>query len=153
MSHNFFYSPPRIHLSPTGIPSTQHICILTLSAQGNRLFLSSCTAIRPAPQYMWNHYPSNFFCLLDLFLNKLTHLPSFHDTCFFFDVNASMLAHIPCHKSLSWSLFFFVPFRPVSLFLLVHVLSSLPFSSVLHTCLHINLSLTSTDLRISLFLI
>lgn len=52
----------------------------------------------------------NTLCLLDMSLKKYTFLPSFYDT-WFFDIIASMLTHIPCHKSSSfWSLSFLVPF-------------------------------------------
>jgi len=85
-------------------------------------------------------------CLICLWTNT----PSFLTFMIlgFFDIIASMLTHIPCHKSSScWSLSSHPVFSllPVPVYLL-----SSPFPLfVLHTYLHINLSLISTDLRFS----
>jgi len=115
MLHNLFHSLPCIH-TLSGSKSL-HSADMT----------STTTYVEP---------PFFEYCLSDMSLNKYTLLSFFlYDTWFFFDIVASVLTHIPCHKSSScWS--------PVSrpnfyLFLPVYLLSSLHFLFLysIHICI------------------
>lgn len=104
--------------------------------------------IWPAPQYMWPPFFEYSLPASYVFEQIHTFLPSFHNTWFFWHHRFNAYTHSlwQISESSCWSLSFFSgPF--FSLLLPVYLLSS-PFPLfVLHTCLHINLSLISTDLR------